>query len=276
MSTAQHTFSGVDITATQTLSPFPSSLATQEAKRAPVSSPLLLPAGKAAGPPLLLPLLRRWSEEAGTPVLRPRGVHRVRVRSWFRGVGAEVVTATAVVGISFPGSVPIPSAWSVASSSGSWWEVGAGSASASSGMVGVVCSACVGQGSVGLWASVCFCWAWISVRGPPAGRGGEGRSGWCSAFLFVVGDAGGLLLRCLLRPAEVARGAASGGAVLVADLGGAASAGSAVELGSMRCGRVPSTSPDSVAWRRMEVAAVYNAWWRLLPGGWRYGDAGGS
>ena len=83
-----------------------------------------------------------------------------------------------------------------------------------------------------------------------------------------------MMSSCLLRPAEVARGAASGGAVLVADLGGAASAGSWVELGSLRSGRVPSTSPDSVARRWMDVAAVYNVWWRLLPGGKRYGDAG--
>ena len=37
----------------------------------------------------------------------------------------------------------------------------------------------------------------------------------------------------------------------------------------------PFIEPDSVARRRMDLAAVYNVWWRLFSGGKWYGDAGG-
>lgn len=71
----------------------------------------------------------------------------------------------------------------------------------------------------------------------------------------------------LLRPAEVVRGAASGGGFgqLVVVLGAGVAAGRRVEAGGWCCGRVLSTRPDSVAWRRMAPAAVYNEWWCVLP-----------
>ena len=79
----------------------------------------------------------------------------------------------------------------------------------------------------------------------------------------------------LLRPAVEARGVAAWSlGVRLVGLGGAASAGRWVELRRWCFGRVLSSSSDSVAWRRMDSAAVYNVWWRLLPGGEWYGDAG--
>ena len=99
---------------------------------------------------------------------------------------------------------------------------------------------------------------------------GRRRSG------FGDGAAGGVPLRSLLWPASVARGvgAAGGLVVLVVGLGGASSAGSWVVLGSSCRGRIRSSSSDSVARRRMDVAAFYNVGWRLFPGGRWYGDAG--
>ena len=108
-----------------------------------------------------------------------------------------------------------------------------------------------------------------------AGRGGEGRSGWSAAFRFWWWCGWWCSsLVFLLWPASVARGAVSAEdpVMLAVGLGVAASAGSWVVRGSLCCGRVRSSSPDSVAWRRMDAAAFYNAWWRLFPGGKRCGD----
>ena len=83
-------------------------------------------------------------------------------------------------------------------------------------------------------------------------------------------------MSCVLRPAVVARGAATAGAWVtrMVDLGVAASAGSWVELRSLCFGRGRSSIPDSGAERRMDVAVVYNVWWHFLLGGRWYGGSG--
>lgn len=54
-------------------------------------------------------------------------------------------------------------------------------------------------------------------------------------------------------------------------LGDGGTAGGSAEAGIWRCGRARSTSRDSVARRRMALAAVYKAWWCLLLAGRWYG-----
>ena len=116
-----------------------------------------------------------------------------------------------------------------------------------------------------------------SISVSPAGRGGEGSWRWLGATWFWCWCCRwSSSPASLLWPAEVARGAVFAGvsAARMVDLGGAASAGRRVVLGSPCCGRVLSLSSNSVAGRRMDVAVGYNAWRRVLPGGVRYGDAG--
>jgi hypothetical protein len=114
--------------------------------------------------------------------------------------------------------------------------------------------------------------AWIFVSASPAGLGGEGRSGWRSASLF-----GGRWFwfsssTLQLRPAVVARGAASGDGVglVVVVLGGGAPAGRWVVAGSGCCGRARSARLGSVLQRRTTSAAIYKLWRRRVPGGTRY------
>jgi hypothetical protein len=118
--------------------------------------------------------------------------------------------------------------------------------------------------------------AWISVSAPPAGLGGEERSRWRSAFPFgcwwVWWSSSSTFQ---LRPALVARGAASGGGagLVVVDLGGAVPAGRWVVAGGGCCGRACSATLGSVLQRRTAPAAIYMLWRHLLPGGKRYGGA---
>ena len=119
-----------------------------------------------------------------------------------------------------------------------------------------------------------LCWASFSVLVPSAGRGGEGRTGWRPAFRFVAGDVGGLLrLFCSGRPwwrgeqgREVVRRWPAWAALRRLEVW--------MKLEWVRWGHGRSSSSDSAAWRRMDVATIYNAWWRLLSGGKWYGDAG--
>ena len=80
----------------------------------------------------------------------------------------------------------------------------------------------------------------------------------------------------LLQPAEVARGAASVGGreLVVVVLDDGETAGCSAEARSWCCGCVRSSFLDSGARWRMDLAAVYNEWWCLLPGGWWYGVSG--
>jgi hypothetical protein len=120
-----------------------------------------------------------------------------------------------------------------------------------------------------------LCRGRLSAFPPPAGRGGEEWKWWSFVFRFVGGGAGVPSSTFQLRPAMVARGAASGGGVglVVVDLGGAASAGRRVVAGSGCCGRARSARLGSVLQRWTAPAAIYELWRRLLPGGKRYGGA---
>ena len=118
-----------------------------------------------------------------------------------------------------------------------------------------------------------------SLRAPLAGRGGEGRSWWWALSRFWCRWLWWSSSLLLLRLAMAARGAVAAEAVVrleVVVLGVGETAGRRVDAGSRRCGCARSWSPDSGAQRRMVLAAVYNKWWRLLPGEWWYGVSGAA
>ena len=140
--------------------------------------------------------------------------------------------------------------------------------------IGFFCSDDGGGGS----ALLCFDYLRVvlySIFASPAGRGGEGRRWWlwaiCFWWWFCRWSSSSATL---LRPALVARGAASAGvwAMRLVGLDGVASAGSWVELGRGCRGRVRSATSYSVARRRMTLAAVFYMWWLLFAGGWWYSD----
>ena len=113
---------------------------------------------------------------------------------------------------------------------------------------------------------------------PPAGRGGEGRRCWWRAIPFCCRWPWWFPLVVLRRPAVVARGAAAGGVsvLVLVVLGAGAAAGRRVVAGSWRGGRGRSARPDSGAARRMDSAAFFTVWERLLPGGRWYGVVAGD
>ena len=123
-----------------------------------------------------------------------------------------------------------------------------------------------------------FCRVSSSFSGSLAGRGGGGRRSWSCSTRFCWCWWRWLSSTVLLRPALVARGAASGGGqvLVVAGLGAAVSDGSWAVLGRRRCGRARSVRQGSVEQlrRRTTVAVIYKAWRRSLSGGKRYGDDG--
>ena len=120
------------------------------------------------------------------------------------------------------------------------------------------------------------CRASFSVLVPPAGRGGEGRTGWRPAARFVAGDDGGLLrIFCSGRPwwrgeqgREVVRWWSAWAALRRLE--------DRMKLEWMRWGRGLSSSSDSAASGGWMLRPFYNVWRRLLSGGKWYGDSGGA
>ena len=118
--------------------------------------------------------------------------------------------------------------------------------------------------------------ALASILASPAGRGGEGRRRWLSAFCLWWSCCRWSSSSSLLRPAVVARG------VVVGKLSGAAGGW----LGRRQVGGKHGGSGKLVLWpsvfngfgsvagRRTALAVFYKAWRCSLPGGRRYGDSG--
>ena len=111
-----------------------------------------------------------------------------------------------------------------------------------------------------LWICVGRALSSMFLRPAVAARG---EAGGGRRPVFVASGAGWWSLVFLLRPAEVARGADArvGSVQRVVALGAASTAGRWVEARGRRCGRAHSSGLDSVAARRMDLTAFYNAWW---------------